>query len=423
MMLSLIRDRACRRLLAAHLQSSLGDGAGYVALMLIAIQRLDSPWALTMVLLADFVPAVALGMIFGAAADRWSRRKLAVTADLLRMVAFTGLLLVDSFAATVALAALAGVGTAMFRPAMKASLPGLAGPERIAPMTSLYTMIRDAGFTSGPALAGLLLLAINVETLLAVNAATFAISALLLARLPMDRGREPRTLAADADEGTPGVSWRAEIRDGLALMRRLPGLAALLGCAAGMLLAAGELNVAEPLIARDALGVGASGFGLLVACNGIGQILGGLVGARQRSLRTVRGLYVAGISLSGLGLLAIAGAPTLALAGAAFALCGFGNGIELVHDQQLIQRVVPEHVLGRVYGLKDTLEASAFGLAVLLGGALVTLAGPRFALAASGAAVVVIAVCASGWLRALTETPRRAEDDRGDGAPAPAPAS
>ena len=94
----LLREEPRARLFFLALtQSALGTGAAYVALLLVAYERFHSPWALSLVLLADLMPAMLLGPVFGAAADRWSRRSCAVVADLLRFVAFTGIWLVDDF--------------------------------------------------------------------------------------------------------------------------------------------------------------------------------------------------------------------------------------------------------------------------------------------------------------------------------------
>src|SRR5918999_3483042 len=102
------QERQSRAFFAAHAQSSLGTGAGYVALLVLAYERLESPWAISLVLLADFLPSMFLGPIFGAAADRWSRRWCAATADLARALAFISLAFADNFPLTVALALLAG---------------------------------------------------------------------------------------------------------------------------------------------------------------------------------------------------------------------------------------------------------------------------------------------------------------------------
>src|SRR5688500_14767962 len=103
-------ERPARRFFLAHAQSSLGTGAAYVALLLLAYERLASPWAISLILLAEFLPGMFLGPIFGAAADRWSRRSCAIVADAVRAVAFAAIAFTDGFGATVALALLAGVG-------------------------------------------------------------------------------------------------------------------------------------------------------------------------------------------------------------------------------------------------------------------------------------------------------------------------
>src|SRR4051794_28362055 len=118
---------AARRFFAAYLQSSLGNGMGYVALVLIALERFHSAWAVALVLVADLVPLMILGPLLGGAADRLPRRACAVGADLLRAGAFLGIAVVGGLVPTLALAVLAGVGNGIFNPAALAGLPHLAG--------------------------------------------------------------------------------------------------------------------------------------------------------------------------------------------------------------------------------------------------------------------------------------------------------
>src|SRR5829696_8598065 len=124
--LELIKHESrARRFFVALGQSALGNGAAVVALLVLALERFDSPWAIGLILLADVVPSMLLGPLFGAFADRWSRRACAVLADVLRAVAFLGLVVVDGFFGTFLLALLAGVGTGLFTPAALAALPSL----------------------------------------------------------------------------------------------------------------------------------------------------------------------------------------------------------------------------------------------------------------------------------------------------------
>src|SRR5215210_4718467 len=173
-----------RLFFAALTQSALGTGAGYIALVVVAYERYKSAWAISFVLLADLVPAMLFGPIFGAAADRWSRRNCLIVSDVVRGVAFLGIAVVDSFTATVVLALLAGAGTGLFNPASLAAVPSLVKPERLPAATAMYGAITDVGFIVGPALAALLLLFGGPEVILFANAATFVVSAIVLTRLP-----------------------------------------------------------------------------------------------------------------------------------------------------------------------------------------------------------------------------------------------
>src|SRR5207248_421491 len=136
-------ERRARVFLLTYAQSALGTGAAAVALMVIAYQRWHSPWAITLVLLGTFFPPGVLGPFFGAAVDRYSRRRCAIAADVLRAAAFAGIGLSHGIGLTLALAFVAGTGTALFSPAALASLPSLVERDRLPSVTSLYGAIND----------------------------------------------------------------------------------------------------------------------------------------------------------------------------------------------------------------------------------------------------------------------------------------
>src|SRR5262245_46133716 len=161
-----------RRFFIALGQSALGTGAALVALLVLALERFDSPWAIGLVLLADVIPGMVLGPFFGAVADRWSRQGCVVLADVVRAAAFAGLVVVDGFGLTLAFALLAGVGTAAFQPASLAALPGLVERRRLPAATSLYGALTDVGFVAGPAVAAALMLVGGPELVLGINAVT-----------------------------------------------------------------------------------------------------------------------------------------------------------------------------------------------------------------------------------------------------------
>src|SRR5918998_1930395 len=140
----LSKEPRARWFLLACLQSAIGTGAATVALVLLAYERLQSPWAITLVLLAEWLPSMVAGPLLGAMVDRWSRRACAIVADLLSAGAFIALGFVDSFAATVVLALVAGIGISLWSPAILAALPSLVAEERRVAVTSLFGAVRDA---------------------------------------------------------------------------------------------------------------------------------------------------------------------------------------------------------------------------------------------------------------------------------------
>jgi MFS family permease len=385
------REPRARVFFVALAQSSLGTGAAYVALLLIAYERWHSAWAITLVLLADLVPAMVLGPVFGAAADRWSRKWCTVLADLIRCGAFLGIALADGIELTIVFALLAGTGTAMFTPAALAALPGLVERPRLPAATSTYGALADLGFTAGPGLAAVALLFVSPEWLTAGNGLTFMVSALLLARL--------RFGAAPAAADGRRRSLLREAREGLRATAGMTGIRVILLASAAALFFAGLFNVAELPFAEDVLEAGDVGYSVLVAVFGAGFIAGSLSGSRGGAAPALKRRYGIGLCVLGLGFMASGVAPELATAFAAFALAGFGNGVVLVYERLLVQATVPDHLAGRVFGVKDALTAWAFGIAFVVAGGLISLMGVRELLVAAGVGGLVVWLVSAAALR------------------------
>ncbi len=400
-------ERRARIFFSALAQSAFGTGAGYVGLLILAYGRFHSVWAISFVLLADLLPAMLFGPLLGAVADRWSRRGCLILADTLRAAAFAGIAVVHGFEATIFFALLAGVGTGLFTPAALASLPSLATPRYLSSATSLYGAITDLGYTAGPALAAGMLLLGGAEGIMVLNAVTFAISAVLLTRISF---REHVRVAAP---GSVVKRWRSALIDDA-----LAGLSAsfgtrpirivLLASTAG-LLCAGVFNVAELPFVTQELGASGVGFSLLVALFGAGIVAGSLIGTRGGELpalkrRYLTGLLLMAVSLVGIGLAYVFGTALVAFVGA-----GFGNGVMLVHERLLLQKTVPDQLLGRVFGTKDALTAWAFAIAFLVAPLLIDLLGIRtLVLAAGGTALLawlVPALALRGSWRVATPVP------------------
>jgi MFS family permease len=372
-------------------QSALGTGAAYVALLLIAYERFQSPWAISLVLLADLLPAMVLGPVFGAAADRWSRKWCAVGADVIRAGAFIAIALVDDFAPTVGFAVLAGAGTALFTPSTLAGLPSLVSKARVPAATSLYGAIADLGFTAGPGLAAGFLVLAGPADILFVNGVTFAASALILAGL---RFGAPAPGAPRA-HGWVVPSLLREAREGLGVVARMRPIRVVIAGSTAALFFGGIFNVSELPFATDELGTSDTGYSVLVALFGLGFILGSLAGSGGGPPGLLRKRFLQGVMLMGLGFLLSGLAPGLAIALVGFTLAGFGNGLLLVHERLIVQEDVPDALMGRAFGVKDALASWAFGVAFVAAGYLLTLVSPRELVVVAGTGGLLVCACSA----------------------------
>lgn len=393
--LDLLRhERVARVYYAVLAQSALANGAAYIALLVVAFERFNSAWAISFILLADFVPAMLLGPVFGAAADRWSRRNCLIVSDILRGTAFLGIALVDSFAATVALALLAGAGTGLFNPAALAAIPSLVKPGRLPAATALYGAITDLGFIAGPALAALLLLFGGPDVILYANAVTFGLSAVVLSRLPF--GAAP---SIDEDESMPRPGLFREAREGISVIAGMAGVRAVILASGAMLLFAGLFNVAELPFAKEEIDAGAAGFGALSAVYGLGFVGGSLSGSRGGDTAVLKRRFLGGLALVGAGFIACGVAPGFAAALPAFALAGVGNGLILVYERLIIQTTVEDSVMARTFGVRDGLSAWGFAAAFIAAGGLIEALGVRTVLIVAGVGGLLVWVLSSLALR------------------------
>jgi predicted MFS family arabinose efflux permease len=407
-----------RRLLLAEGQSALGDAAAEVALVLIAYERLRSPWAVSAVLLADRVPRMVLAPLAGVLADRMSRRVLLIVADLLRAAALLGLVLIPSFAVTVLLAGVLGCGTALYRPVAEASLPSLTGGREgaAAAVTSRWTMI-TIGEMLGLMLAAAMLLVLSPGGVLLFDAATFVVSIAVLGRITtLDR---PEDLAR-AEEVPPGAVRM--LQDGARATRQIPGMLVLFVTVLSAILAGGLMNVGDPLLAKNVLRAGNSGFAALKVAIGVGLVLGTVLsGPRGNPVGTMRSSYFRALGMAAAGIAIMAASPDLPVAMLGCLILGAGNGLAVARHLQLIQLTTPERLIGRINGLLNAAEAAAFVVAFVVAPTAVVLLGVRGTFAISAAGVFVAAVVGFLRMRKVDWSASSALADQAPPSPALAP--
>src|SRR5919106_4637994 len=177
------RARDFRLLFFAAVGSGLGTRLAVMALMVDVWDRTHSGKWVAALLVTDFVPIIVIGLLLGSVLDRFSRRRLMIASDLLRAAVFCALPFAGSALAVVALAGVAGLATGFFRPASYAGLPNLVRDEELANANGLFQAAENLTWMIGPLLGGVLLTFTSPDGAYWFNAATFVLSALLIARI------------------------------------------------------------------------------------------------------------------------------------------------------------------------------------------------------------------------------------------------
>lgn len=226
---------------------------------------------------------------------------------------------------------------------------------------------------------------LGVRGALAIDAASFVLSALLLVGVP--------ALPPVVARGT--TRFFHELRDGLTFVRKHRVARAVVVTLFLGVAFAGVDNVALVFLARHQLGAGPTGYGVIASAFGLGMLVVSVMLSRRSVAVAPKALFIGGWVLSGLGTLLTATAPAVWFAVIAQAVGGAGNGADNVASDTLIQTSVPRAMLGRVFGLTSTAAFVGGGLAYAAGGPLLDATSARtvFFIGAAGTfAVVALAI-------------------------------
>jgi MFS family permease len=389
-LLAPLRHRDFALLWTGQTASLIGDGVFLVAMAWQVYSISNAPAALSMVGIAMTIPLLLLLLAGGVVSDRFDRRRVLISADLVRGLA-VGAMAILSLAGALqlwhmfVLVAVYGAGTAFFGPAFDAIVPDLMPTEQLAQANSLDQLVRPMAFRlAGPALGGWMVAGLGVGTAFALDSATFAISA--VAVLSMRHLDGP---------GARGASMMADVRQGYAFVRSNVWLwGTLISAAVAYLLFLGPVEVLLPYVVKNNLHGSAADLGLVFAFGGIGSVGAALVvsqlGQPRRSVTVIYATWaLATLAVAGYGL---AGAPWQLMA-ASFAF----NTMETVGTivwVTLKQREVPAALLGRVSSLDWLISIGLLPISFALTGPVAAAIGAQTTLVAAGVAGTVVTLSA-----------------------------
>jgi hypothetical protein len=420
-LISPLRHRDFRLLWSGMCVSLIGDGIFLVAMAWQVYALSNAPTALSLVGISMTVPTIAFLLLGGVFSDRLDRRRVMLFADLTRGLAVGTLALLSITGLVelwhvVAIVAVYGGGAAFFGPSFDAIVPDVLPADELAQANSLDQFVRPIALRlAGPAIGGVLIDAVGVGVAFALDAGSFAVSALALLLM---RSRKPR---AAVDHGSVG----ADIRSGFTYVRRHVWLWGTFAIAAvTYLLFMGPAEVLLPYIVKNELGGSASELGAVFAAGGIGSV-GCAVVLGQRGLprRDITFMYAAW----GLATFAVAGYGLatsvwmLMLASVAFNALETAGTIVWATAKQ---RHVPPALLGRVSSLDWLISIGLLPVSFALTGPVSGALGAQATLIGAGVlgGVITAAALLVPGMRAIegARGGRHGHAETGPTAPAPA---
>ena len=397
-----LNHRDFRFFWGGQLVSLIGTWMQSVAQSWLVLQLSGSPLKLGLIGTFQFAPVLMFSVVAGAIVDRLPKRRLILaTQSALALQAFTITALVWSghvqYWHVAVLALLLGCANVIDMPTRQVFVVEMVGKDDLVNAVALNSAAFNGARIVGPAVAGLLIGRLGVAPAFLLNGLSFlvVIGALLLVRA--EGTPRPRTAATVSQE----------VREGLRYALGTSRIALVLGLVLVVSLCVFNFTIVVPLVARKVLGLGAEGFGFLMAALGIGAVTGALslatLGGRQTPLRTI---LLAGV-LSCLALVALATAADFHTAVVHLFQLGFFSIVFMASCNTTLQLSAPDALRGRVMSFYTLAFGGAFPLGAFMIGAIAEALGVRTALVVAGSAGLVgMAAVVLGWVSTRTRAPR-----------------
>ncbi|MEU7892573.1 MFS transporter [Nonomuraea sp. NPDC049152] len=378
-------------LLVGFLVSSLGTWIYRLALPLMVLDLTGSALGTGLVYALEYLPYLALAMFGGVLADRHSRRSILVAGDLAAAVLALVLAVTVTLGAPplwliYVMAFLLACVDPLYQPAFRAIMPSLVPVDRLAPANARLHIGEHAVNLAGPVLGGALIVAFGYQVAIYVDAGTFAVSAALIALI--------RTAPAVARASRPVL---ADLREGLRFLFRQERTVLTLACFAF----AGNFGVwlllADMVFYLTSYHHFTPGqIGVVYAFQGAGAVAGGLLGSRLLSRTRPVTLISVSMLIEGVSILAMIPARGPLPIGLAWMGQFAAAGVGIVAITTVRQRLIPDHLLGRVLGTARMIAFLAIPLAALVAGVFESFVRNAYALMAfAGLASLAIAAAAA----------------------------
>ena len=368
--------------------SAIGDAVSFTALPLLVLALTGSGLAMGVVGVLQSIPDLLFGMVAGVFADRLDRRRMMLLADLGRagltaLIPLSYLVGAPTIVVVFLVAAPMSILRSLFLAAYTASLPNLVGRAQLGRANSIFEAIYSFGYIIGPGVAGLLVATIGAPETIAIDAASYAASAvaLFLIRRPLTvrRDHPPLDLVGEMRAGIAYVAGHRVLRDAVLFW----GIVSVIS--AGLVPALAFYVIEEQSLEASALG-------LILSAYGLGAFLGAVVTARFR-LRHAGRLLLGGNVVRGAALVAIAVTGSIAAMVGAALVAGLVDSVVLITYITLRAAASTDEMIGRVGGTARTISLGLQPIGFVAAGLLIDAAGGGVTLITIGVGLVATSAC------------------------------
>jgi MFS family permease len=378
-----LRHRDLRLLVATFLVDQVGSWSYLIVISVYIFDRTHSTQWLAANAACRWGPSLLLASYGGVLADRYQRTTVLAVSALASAVLMAGMAVVVASDAPVAfvlaISALSSVAIAPYQPAAGALTPEIVGEKDLAAANSIFSALDNLVVIVGPGIGGLLLLTGRPVIGVVINAASFAVAAALVTRLRV------RSHGGGSAEESTARQWVAGLRS---LAAQPVAVAVILFCALDSAVYGAATVLYVPLSVR--LGTGTNGYSYLLAGMALGGLLGAGLANRLSGASRLAPVIMASICVQALPFLLTVPVHSPALAAALQVVSGIGMIIVDVLAITSLQRDLPGDVLGRVFGIFDTVVLAGILLASLATGILLAHADVSVALVAVGVGIPVL---------------------------------
>ncbi len=435
-LLSLFRDRNFSLLWASTVASQLGDHLNLMALTALifsmsagAIKGLE----FSKILLLASAPVLIFGPISGVYADRLSRKKMMVISDVLRALLVASIpFIARSMVSVYVILFIVFTINRFHLSAKSAAVPQIVTNDRLLAANSLLNVAMMAAIMLGPWGGGLLVARFGFTAGFLADSGTYVISAAFVAFITlksmseMKEARQAehaalrhalgetarqtlkshsaselaggaaklgREIAAPLEEeveviGSAYHRLIADLKDGVEQMRGNRMVVYSTVSFSAVMLVAGFVLIACPVLVRNEFGLGAADVGMLFSVGGIGMLLGSLVVGKFFHGTPRRAIITISFLASGVVIMVLSTVGSIPVLGAWIFVLGLLIAPTMVTCDTILQENMPAEAVGKAFGFREMVSKAAFGVAGIASGIVVDIIGPRSLLVILGAAAV-----------------------------------